>query len=82
MIPLRREYGMGGGGEGSAVWGWIVREICGFLEVLRDERGQDLVEYGMLVALIAVICLAAVAFVGGQISTVWSVVSSTLGSAL
>ena len=64
------------------MWGRIVEGVCRLLEVLRDERGQDLVEYGMLLGLIGVICLVAVAFMGGQISTVWSVVSSTLGSAL
>ena len=64
------------------MWESALARMLMSVEVLRDERGQDLVEYGMLMALIAVICLAAVAFVGGQISTVWSVVSSTLGSAL
>ena len=64
------------------MWGMIGKEMGRLLGVLRDERGQDLVEYGMLMGLIAVICLAAVAFMGGQIGTVWSVVSTTLGSAL
>jgi pilus assembly protein Flp/PilA len=39
---------------------------------LRDEEGASLVEYGLLLALIAVICLAAVATLGTSISTMLS----------
>ena len=37
-----------------------------------DERGAALVEYGMLVGLIAVICVAAVTLLGQEISTAFS----------
>jgi Flp pilus assembly pilin Flp len=40
-------------------------------QVGRDEDGQDLVEYGMLAALIAVIAIGAVATVGNTINTVF-----------
>ncbi|MDZ7734133.1 MAG: Flp family type IVb pilin [Acidimicrobiia bacterium] len=30
----------------------------------KDERGASLVEYALLVALIAVVCIAAIAFIG------------------
>jgi Flp pilus assembly pilin Flp len=40
--------------------------------VLRDE-GQDLMEYGLLAALIAVVCVAGVTIVGTTIfTTFWS----------
>jgi pilus assembly protein Flp/PilA len=39
--------------------------------LLRDEDGQDLVEYGLLMALIAVIAIGAVATVGSTINTVF-----------
>jgi pilus assembly protein Flp/PilA len=40
--------------------------------VLRD-NGQDLLEYGLLVALIALVCMVAVTTVGSTISNVfWS----------
>jgi pilus assembly protein Flp/PilA len=35
----------------------------------REDDGQGLVEYGLLVALIAVICIGAVTALGGSIST-------------
>ena len=44
----------------------------------RDERGAALVEYGMLVGLIAVICVAAVTLLGTEISTAFSTVASAL----
>ena len=43
-----------------------------------DERGASLVEYALLVALIAVVCLIAIAFVGTSASTKFSSVGSSL----
>jgi pilus assembly protein Flp/PilA len=36
---------------------------------VRDEEGASLVEYGLLLALIAVVCIAAVTTLGTSIST-------------
>jgi pilus assembly protein Flp/PilA len=44
----------------------------------RDETGAALVEYGMLVGLIAVICIVAVTTLGTEISQVFSLVASDL----
>ena len=44
-----------------------------------DERGASLVEYALLVALIAVVCLAAVTALGTTASEKFSEVSSSLG---
>ena len=44
----------------------------------RTERGASLVEYALLVALIAVVCILAVTFVGKQASTKFSSVGSSL----
>jgi len=35
-----------------------------FLAKMRDEEGQALVEYGLLVALIAVVCIAVITALG------------------
>ena len=41
--------------------------------LVRRDDGQDLIEYGLLVALIALVCLAGVTTVGSTIQTVfWS----------
>jgi pilus assembly protein Flp/PilA len=42
----------------------------------RDDRGQDLLEYALLVVLIAVVALGAVTTVGTTINTVfWQVIA-------
>jgi pilus assembly protein Flp/PilA len=45
-----------------------------------NERGASLVEYALLVALIAVICIVAIAFVGQGASSKFSSVGSAVGS--
>ena len=43
-----------------------------------DERGASLVEYALLIALIALVCIAAVTFLGEQVQEPYSEVSSAL----
>jgi pilus assembly protein Flp/PilA len=45
-----------------------------------DERGASLVEYALLVALIAVICIVAIAFLGSSASSKFSTVGSSVGN--
>jgi pilus assembly protein Flp/PilA len=42
------------------------------------ERGASLVEYALLVALIAVVCIAAVTFIGQSADTKFSTVGSAI----
>ena len=44
----------------------------------RDDEGAALVEYGILVGLIAVICVVAVTALGTEISTAFSTIASAL----
>jgi pilus assembly protein Flp/PilA len=44
-----------------------------------SERGASLVEYALLVALIAVVCIAAVTLLGGNASNKFGEVGSSLG---
>jgi pilus assembly protein Flp/PilA len=44
----------------------------------RDERGASLVEYALLVALIAVVCIVAITFIGERASDNFSEVGSRL----
>lgn len=43
-----------------------VTEVDHEVEVTSEERGASLVEYALLVALIALVCVAAVTFLGNQ----------------
>ena len=44
----------------------------------QDEQGAALVEYGMLVGLIAVICIGAVTLLGQEVSSAFSAIASSL----
>jgi Flp pilus assembly pilin Flp len=47
----------------------IMERFVDFLKWLdRDEGGQDLVEYAMLVALVAIVCVAGVTIFGEAVS--------------
>ena len=46
----------------------------------QDEEGAALVEYGMLVGLIAVVCIAAVTLLGTTISTFFSTLATQLST--
>ncbi len=43
-----------------------------------DERGQGLAEYALILALIAVLAIAAVTFLGGQINSILSNVGNSI----
>ncbi len=45
----------------------------------RSERGASLVEYVLLVSLIAVVCIAAISLLGKSASTKFSSVGSSIG---
>jgi pilus assembly protein Flp/PilA len=49
-----------------------------FFDVLRDEQGATMVEYGIMIALIAAVCIVLVAALGGQVSTAFSSVNANI----
>jgi pilus assembly protein Flp/PilA len=52
----------------SSIWAWLYR----------DEDGQGLAEYALILALIAILSIVALLFMGGQISKTLS----TLGNSI
>jgi Flp pilus assembly pilin Flp len=52
--------------------------IRNWLESHKPEEGQDLVEYALLLGLIAIVCVIAITVAGQQISTFWRLIASTL----
>ena len=44
----------------------------------RDEDGQGLAEYALILALIAIIAIVALIFLGGQVSTILSKVGASV----
>ena len=48
---------------------------------VRNEEGQDLLEYALLVALIALVAIAAVTAAGTSVSTIFQKIADQLGKA-
>lgn len=48
---------------------WAISKIAK-LQTARDEEGQGLAEYGLILALVAVVCIVAVTALGTKISGV------------
>ena len=53
-----------------------------FLALANDDRAQDIVEYALLVALIALGCVASFQGLSSEINLMFNVISSDLGAAL
>ena len=49
-----------------------------FSFIRREDRGQGLAEYALILALIAVLAIAAVTFLGGQINSILSAVGNAI----
>jgi pilus assembly protein Flp/PilA len=48
---------------------------------VRDDEGQDLLEYALLVALIALIAIGAVGMAGGAVNTIFTNIAGKLTTA-
>jgi pilus assembly protein Flp/PilA len=46
----------------------------------REESGQDLLEYALLVALIALVAFGAVQLAGGSVNTIFNNIATQLGT--
>ena len=49
--------------------------------LLRGTAGQDLLEYALLVALIALVCVVAITSTGSGVNSIFQDISSELGKA-
>ena len=53
--------------------------ITKFLAALRrDEEGQGLAEYALILALIAIVAIVALIFLGAQVSTILSTIGDSI----
>jgi len=57
-----------------------VREVLGSLH--RDERGQDLIEYALLAALIALAATAGMSVVASDINNAFTIIGSKISTAV
>ena len=45
---------------------------------VREEEGATMVEYGLMVALIAIVCIVAVALIGTNVNTTFGTVATSI----
>ena len=49
--------------------------------LINDEQGQGLVEYALIVGLIALICVGAITLAGTSVSNIWNTLQTKLDGA-
>ncbi len=49
---------------------------------LKKEEGQDLVEYALILGLIALICVLAITAAGHSVSQIWTAIQNALAAAV
>jgi pilus assembly protein Flp/PilA len=59
----------------SPIWDFFIKKVS---TLLSDDDGQGLAEYGLILGLIAVLCIAAVLFLSGNIQSLLSNVGSSI----
>lgn len=54
-------------------------KLAAKLQTIRSEKGATAVEYGLMVALIAIVIIVAVTLLGGNLSNLFNNVATKLG---
>jgi len=57
---------------------WILRKYVEFKNPVESEEGQGLAEYGLILALVAVLCVAALGTLKGSIVTTLTSVATAM----
>lgn len=55
-------------------------QVC-FRSFINDDRGATMVEYGLMVMLIAVVCIVVVAILGGEIRDIFADIEPEIAGA-
>jgi Flp pilus assembly pilin Flp len=53
-----------------------------FRALARNDEGQDLIEYALLVALISIVAVIAITFAGSQVNAIFTTIGGQLAAAL
>jgi len=57
----------------------IMTAVAQFMDrVVREEEGQDMVEYALILGLISIIAVASVKLAGTKIQTIWANVAAAI----
>jgi pilus assembly protein Flp/PilA len=66
----------------GARWRIVMNFITRLRSFTRNTEGQDLLEYALLVALIAIVAVAAVTLTGTNVDAIFDDIAQKLGNAL
>jgi pilus assembly protein Flp/PilA len=59
----------------------FIYKLLAKIQEAREENGQTLVEYGLILALISIVAIAALSLIGDEVTAVFESVGNTLGDA-
>jgi pilus assembly protein Flp/PilA len=64
--------------DGRCSWSYLEGEAHVLRAFLRDDEGQGLVEYALIIAVIAIAVIVAMIFLRGQIQNIFSNIGNNL----
>lgn len=63
----------------------MINKICAAMVArmtyLKSKKGQTLVEYGLILALVSIVVIAVLTLLGDQLKNIFSTITSTLNTA-
>jgi len=59
----------------------IYAAVVSRLTHLKSKKGQTLVEYGLILALVSIVVIAVLTLLGNQLKNIFSTITNTLGAA-
>ena len=78
MVSIDRGAAPGNYGRGG-----VTQRMCtSFLNFLKDDRGQDLIEYTLLLAFVSIASVVIFADAGTSVNTVWKDAKNQLSNAV
>jgi len=58
----------------------MLNVIARFRALLRNDEGQDLIEYALLAGLIALVAVGGITAAGGEVEGIWNDISAALAA--
>jgi pilus assembly protein Flp/PilA len=56
--------------------------LASYFSVLKNEKGQGLVEYSLIIALVSILAIGALTTMSGDVNGVFNSIAGTLGGAV
>lgn len=59
----------------------MVNLIARFRSLVRDDKGQDLIEYALIAGLVSLVAVTAMTNAGSSVQTIWGNIETALANA-